>query len=100
MQLGLLAEALPEWGADVGSAVRIGLGDFNEWVPGGRTRRLLHSLFGHSPKVATFPAAFPLIALDRMFIRPRTALASIRAVREGAAGVASDHLPLLAEVRV
>lgn len=99
-QLGLLAEALPEWRKDSKDAVRIGLGDFNEWMPGGRARRLLHHLLGHSPKVATFPAVFPLIALDRIFIRPKGALSSIWAVSDAPAGTASDHLPLMAEVEV
>lgn len=97
-QMGILAGKLTDWGKESEDVVRIGMGDFNEWIPGGRTRRLLHRLFGHSPRVATFPAVFPLLALDRIFVRPRTALAEVRAYREAPADRASDHLPLLAEV--
>jgi len=97
-QLEILAEALPDWLKESEDVVRIGLGDFNEWIPGGRTRRLLHRLFGHSPRVATFPAVFPLIALDRIYVRPHEALVGIKAFREEPADRASDHLPLLAEV--
>lgn len=99
-QLETLADKLPEWREESEDALRIGLGDFNEWIPGGRTRRLLHHLFGHSPRVATFPALSPFIALDRIYVRPRSALAGIRAVRNAPADRASDHLPLLAEIRL
>jgi len=99
-QLEILAEALPDWRTESEDVVRIGLGDFNEWMPGGKTRRLLHRLFGHSPRVATFPVLFPFIALDRIYVRPSLALADIRAFRETPADRASDHLPLLAEVRL
>lgn len=99
-QLRMLADALPDWETEAADVVRIGMGDFNEWMPGARSRRLLGRLFGHSPKVATFPAAFPLIALDRIHVRPRAALAFIGAFRGAGASSASDHLPLLAEVRL
>jgi len=97
-QLEILAKVLPDWGGEAEDVVRIGLGDFNEWIPGGRTLRLLHGLFGYSPKVATFPAGFPIIPLDRIFVRPRAALVEVRAYRDLPADRASDHLPLLAEV--
>lgn len=99
-QLGTLAEALPGWLGGPEDGIRIGVGDFNEWIPGGRTRRLLHRLFGHSPRVATFPAGFPLIALDRIYVRPRAALVEIKTFREPPADRASDHLPLLAIVEI
>lgn len=100
VQLQMLAEVLPDWETESADVVRIGMGDFNEWMPGARTRRLLRRLFGHSPRVATFPAVFPLIALDRIHVRPRSALVLIGAFRGAGANRASDHLPLLAELRL
>lgn len=97
-QLEILSKALPDWRDEPADTVRIGMGDFNEWIPGGRTRRLLHELFGYAPKVATFPSVFPLIALDRIFVRPRTSLRDLKVMKGAGTDDASDHLPLVAEV--
>jgi endonuclease/exonuclease/phosphatase family metal-dependent hydrolase len=73
------------------------LGDINEWLPMGRPVRWLHALFGRPPAVRTFPAAWPLFALDRIWARPRGSLRTLRAHRSAAARAASDHLPVVAE---
>jgi endonuclease/exonuclease/phosphatase family metal-dependent hydrolase len=39
-----------------------------------------------------------LLALDRIWVRPRDTLLSVRAHRSPAARLASDHLPVLAEI--
>lgn len=74
------------------------LGDLNEWLPLGRPLRWLHALFGRPPAVRSFPAAVPLLALDRIWVRPRAALLSVSAHRSTAARLASDHLPVTAEL--
>jgi endonuclease/exonuclease/phosphatase family metal-dependent hydrolase len=50
--------------------------------------------------VATFPATFPVFALDRLWVHPRGALRSLVAHRTGAARLASDHLPVVADIEV
>jgi endonuclease/exonuclease/phosphatase family metal-dependent hydrolase len=72
------------------------LGDINEWLPFGRPLRWLHELFGHSPAERTFPSRWPLLALDRVWVRPRHALLAFGAHRSALAVQASDHLPVKA----
>lgn len=74
------------------------LGDMNEWLPLSRPLRSLHRLLGQSPGERTFPARWPLFALDRIWTRPRRALLTLEAHRSALAAVASDHLPLRAMV--
>jgi len=75
------------------------LGDMNEWFPWGRPLRWLHEYFGKQPAPATFPARFPLFALDRVWIHPASALHSIEVPRVPFLRVASDHLPVRAFVQ-
>ena len=70
------------------------LGDLNEWLLWGRPLRWLRQQFADVPHVRTYPARFPLFALDRIWVHPRVALQDIRAHRSPLARVASDHLPL------
>jgi len=79
--------------------VTILLGDFNEWLPGGRTLRVLERRFGTRRSPRTFPARRPVFALDRIWVQPHTALGEIRAHRTALARAASDHLPVVATVR-
>jgi endonuclease/exonuclease/phosphatase family metal-dependent hydrolase len=72
------------------------LGDINEWLPLGRPLRWLNELLGHSPAERSFPARWPLFALDRVWVRPRHALLAFGAHRSPLAAVASDHLPVKA----
>lgn len=75
------------------------LGDFNEWVPFARSLNLLRRhACDHSRR--TFPSAAPLLALDRVFVTDGLCVQSVRAVSEGAAARASDHLPLRVELRL
>jgi endonuclease/exonuclease/phosphatase family metal-dependent hydrolase len=82
------------------SDVVILCGDINEWFAVGRPLRWLHARLGRTAGVATFPAAFPVFALDRIWVHPRTALAGLTAHATPAARQASDHLPLLADIRL
>jgi endonuclease/exonuclease/phosphatase family metal-dependent hydrolase len=72
------------------------LGDINEWLPLGRPLRWLNELLGHSPAERSFPARWPLFALDRVWVRPRHALLAFGAHRSPLASAASDHLPVKA----
>ncbi|MDO1584228.1 endonuclease/exonuclease/phosphatase family protein [Rhizobium oryzicola] len=47
---------------------------------------------------ATFPSRWPLLRLDHIFVSESLRLRSVEAVRTPLARLASDHLPLLAEV--
>jgi endonuclease/exonuclease/phosphatase family metal-dependent hydrolase len=72
------------------------LGDLNEWLLWGRPLRRLHAYFKETPAPATFPARFPLFALDRVWVRPRSALVHLAANVSELARRASDHLPITA----
>jgi endonuclease/exonuclease/phosphatase family metal-dependent hydrolase len=74
------------------------LGDINEWLPLGRPLRWLNGLFGHSIVERTFPARWPILALDRVWVRPRHSLLALKAHRSPLAQLASDHLPVKALV--
>src|SRR5512145_2983151 len=76
------------------------LGDINEWLPLGRPLRWMHALFGRSPAERSFPSRWPLVALDRVWVRPRHALLALKAHRTPLAQEASDHLPVKAIVAI
>jgi endonuclease/exonuclease/phosphatase family metal-dependent hydrolase len=72
------------------------LGDFNDWMwPGSVQRVLAQHLPGRS-RHRTFPAAFPLLKLDRIYCRPAAAL--LRSWTDRQASTVSDHLPVMAEI--
>ena len=76
------------------------LGDINEWLPLGRPLRWMNALFGRCPAERSFPSRWPLVALDRVWVRPRHALLAIKAHRTPLARLASDHLPVKAIVSI
>jgi len=78
------------------SSVTILTGDFNEWFPASKVLRRLRARFGDSPAPGTFPAVFPLLALDRIWARPAKAMTDIQVHNSPLARIASDHLPLKA----
>jgi len=82
--------------ADTGR--RILLGDFNEWLPWGRPIRKLQRLFAPVGTPATFPANRPILKLDRIWVRPLHGRTQIRVHRSPLSRVASDHLPLVADI--
>jgi len=75
-------------------------GDINEWFAVGRPLRWLHARLGRTAAVPTFPATFPVFALDRIWVHPHPALATLAAHATPTARQASDHLPLLADIRL
>ena len=76
------------------------MGDVNEWLLWGRPLRWLHRAFRRQKTPATFPAGYPIFALDRIWTQPRGTLSRLIAHRSALASVASDHLPLVAELQL
>jgi len=76
------------------------IGDINEWFLWGRPLRWLHRFFIRPPAPATFPSRWPVLALDRVWVRPRRSLERVFVHRTEASREASDHLPLVAWLRV
>ena len=88
-----LMVALAEGSPDMPTIV---LGDMNEWYRGSRMMREAHDAFGEPPAPAGFPSFAPLLALTRIWVRPRAALQSIATHRTELTRKASDHLPIKA----
>ena len=74
------------------------LGDINDWRIGGVSERCLAPVLGAGTRHRTYPAAFPVFPLDRIWFRPVERVIRTRVVRE--AGLASDHLPVVADISV
>lgn len=78
--------------------VKVLLGDLNEWFLWGRPVRWLHRVFGDMAAPATFPAWRPRLALDRLWVHPASVVNEIYVHASAVARVASDHLPVVAEL--
>jgi phospholipase D1/2 len=75
------------------------MGDLNEWYLWGRPLRWLHTHFREVPAAPpTFPARRPVLALDRIWVSPAGRLRRLACHASPLARIASDHLPLTAEV--
>jgi len=72
-------------------------GDFNEWGTGRDLQAVLRGFRLVSPG-ASFPSPRPVAPLDRFAIGPGLALHDRGALRKSPARVASDHLPVWAEI--
>jgi endonuclease/exonuclease/phosphatase family metal-dependent hydrolase len=84
---------------------RLVLGDFNEWTKGLTTRLLRETFKTFPPRHAlrfpkTFPGMLPLMALDHCYYEPPVELLATKLWRSKTALVASDHLPLLADLQL
>jgi endonuclease/exonuclease/phosphatase family metal-dependent hydrolase len=77
---------------------RVLMGDINEWLLWGRPLRHLHRYFSAVPHRRSFPTRWPVLALDRIWVKPRAALRRIDTHRTALTRVASDHLPLVAQI--
>jgi endonuclease/exonuclease/phosphatase family metal-dependent hydrolase len=81
------------------------LGDFNEWMRGLATRTL-SSLFEsvdlrtHLRRRKTYPGIFPVLHLDHIYYEGLVEVRSVELPRNRKALMASDHLPLVANLRV
>jgi endonuclease/exonuclease/phosphatase family metal-dependent hydrolase len=85
---------------------KIVLGDFNEWLRRGPATNILEQrlksvdLAPYLPKRRSYPGIFPLVHLDHIYHLGNVEIQHIELVRTRKAKIASDHLPLLADVRV
>ena len=97
-QVRAILAALPQ----IGEEPTVLLGDMNEWRKDHRSA--LGSLapgFGPvSSFVPSFPAVFPVFALDRILARPHQLIEDVEAHVSALSRVASDHLPIKARVRL
>jgi endonuclease/exonuclease/phosphatase family metal-dependent hydrolase len=81
------------------------LGDFNEWMKGLVTSTLsarlnsvdLRDFLKHR---RTYPGVFPLLHLDHIYYAGHLEIVGIELPRTRLSLVASDHLPLVADIRV
>ncbi len=78
------------------AAITLLTGDINEWFLWGRPIRWLNKHFRPVKALSTFPSAWPFLALDRIWIKPRQHLLSVQAHNSHLARHASDHLPVCA----
>ncbi len=83
---------------DAERGVTVLMGDINEWFLWGQPSRWLHAYFEQTATPRTFPARFPLFALDRIWARPRHVLREVRAHRSFRVRAASDHVPVIARL--
>ena len=98
-QVRRLLDALGNRRHDVGRLLIL-CGDINEWFIVGRPLRWLHAVMGRAPALATFPAGFPVFALDRIWVRPHAAVRTMSVHATPTARLASDHLPVTAEIEI
>ena len=82
---------------------RILLGDFNEWTRGLVSRTLsaefhLTDLRVHLPRSRAYPMGLPLLNLDHIYFDPHFRVERARFHRSRLALIASDHLPLVADL--
>ena len=81
------------------------LGDFNEWSRGLvrdvlRDRLQSVDLFAHLRRRRTYPGFFPVLHLDHIYFDGDIDVRRVELPRTRRALVASDHLPLVADLRV
>jgi len=84
---------------------KIILGDFNEWMRGLATQTL-SSLFQsidlqpHLRRRRTYPGIFPVVHLDHIYYEGQVEVRSVELPRTRRALIASDHLPLVANLTI
>jgi endonuclease/exonuclease/phosphatase family metal-dependent hydrolase len=80
---------------------RVLLGDFNEWHTGPITRGLKREFSSPMRRMRrTHPSWFPLFALDRIYWDPELGSDGVHVHRSRLARVASDHLPIVARLKL
>ena len=84
---------------------KVVLGDFNEWTRGPASALLSERLNGidlaaHLRRRRTYPGVFPLVHLDHIYHQGNVEVEKVELVRSRRALIASDHLPLVATLRV
>jgi endonuclease/exonuclease/phosphatase family metal-dependent hydrolase len=81
------------------------VGDFNEWLRGLATATLTELLqsidiFAHLKRRRTYPGFFPIVHLDHIYYQGRVEVVSVELPRTRRSLIASDHLPLVANLRI
>jgi endonuclease/exonuclease/phosphatase family metal-dependent hydrolase len=84
---------------------KIVLGDFNEWLRGSATKTLSErlrsvDLRGHLKRRRTYPGVFPVLHLDHIYYDGEVEVLKVELPRTRMALIASDHLPLVADIRI
>ena len=84
---------------------KVVLGDFNEWMKGLATSMLSERLQSidlrqHLRRRRTYPGVFPVLHLDHIYYEGTVEVAKLELPRTRLALMASDHLPLVADLRV
>lgn len=74
------------------------LGDFNEWRPRGIATRTLCPPFEIAAALPSYPSRRPFLALDRIWCRAPLEPVAVRV--DTSAKELSDHLPVLAELKL
>lgn len=94
-QIGQLVECLVEERLPLFTVL---LGDINEWFPFSWRLREIHRTLGRSPALRSFPSWRPFFPLDRIWVKPRAAMKTMKVHSTRLSRVASDHLPVVADV--
>jgi endonuclease/exonuclease/phosphatase family metal-dependent hydrolase len=106
-QIGILVRSAEFSGCDPSQPCLIG-GDFNDW------RSLLHPIFteilgfkcatqrgtGYAVGIRTYPSFSPRGGLDRIYFRGPLSNLGARSCRLRASRVASDHLPVIVDLKL
>jgi endonuclease/exonuclease/phosphatase family metal-dependent hydrolase len=104
MQAQLLAG--PEWlGKILPDDPVMLLGDFNS-LPGSSVHRILsqklrdtRTFLSPAPRLRTFPTRLPFLAVDHIFVNDHLQVENVAVVRNEQTRVASDHFPVVADLR-
>jgi endonuclease/exonuclease/phosphatase family metal-dependent hydrolase len=102
VERALQVEALlgPDWLGHPGcNGPAVLVGDFNALPMTGAYRRLA-SAMQSARAPAAFPSRWPLLALDHAFVRGRVQIERCEVLRTPLARRASDHLPLVLDIRL
>ena len=84
---------------------KIVLGDFNEWMRGLATTLLSErlqsiDLRSHLRRRRTYPGVFPVLHLDHIYYDGEVEVVKVELPRTRLALMASDHLPLVADLKI
>jgi endonuclease/exonuclease/phosphatase family metal-dependent hydrolase len=84
---------------------KIILGDFNEWTRGLATKTLSSlfesvDIYAHLKRRRTYPGIFPFLHLDHIYYEGRVEVRGVELTRSRTSLMASDHLPLVADLRI
>lgn len=81
------------------------LGDFNEWTRGLATKTLTAlfesiDIYAHLKRRRTYPGIFPFLHLDHIYYEGGVEVRGVELTRSRKSMMASDHLPLVADLRI